>query len=264
MRKSYRQSALSALAVVTFLFAGFASLAFAKDPWHLYTSPGGDFKIMMPAPVKVSNKTLGHNVASQNFESLGQDTRTCLISCELQNDQKIFEKFAGGAKGGIVQKGGKILGTTNVSGPGWSGRLYDYSVKGRQNNELSSLLVAKVDDSGRYYTIAMNSPSNANEAKSVYSSFEVNTSNAPTEKSRSDEKRGSDLEADSEADSDAKTGEEEKSASDKEYENSPGYQFGKNLAIAIMVGIGLCFLIVPLVAIAIIVYIVKQRDRVGK
>lgn len=275
MRKSNRRSSgLSALAVVTFLFAGFSSLAVARDSWHLYSSPLGDFKIMMPAPVKISKKTLGHNVTSQNFEALGDETRTCLISCELQNDQKIFERFANGAKSGITQKGGTILSTRDVDGPGWSGHLYDYSVKGNSNNGRSSLLVAKVDDSGRYYTIAMNAPSDANEAKSVYSSFEVSPSDGPAEKFGHDKKKGTNSDAkpdeddntsSSDGDSESKSADsEQKSARDKDYQNEPGYQFGKNLAIALMVGFGICILLVPLIAIAVIVFVVNRRDRVGK
>lgn len=239
MRVSQNSPALRVCALVAMLLVSLSTAAFAEDDWRLYTSPQGEFKMMAPGPVTVEHQKLGGQLDADNYQASGDQTRTCLVACELQNDKAVFERFAEGAKTSITGKGGKINETRDVTGPGWSGHLYDYSVPGEKP---SSLLVAKVDDSGVYYTIAMNARSDGAEGKSLYDSFEV----TPSAVASSSTSKG------------ATSGEESEA-------RKAGREFGKNMVYGVgaivLIIIVLGVISVPILGLIVFLYVMNQRKK---
>lgn len=246
------QQAITIVALLAFLAASVGP-GFSKDHWQMYRAPHGDFKLMMPGPVTVKKQKLGGSTA-ENYMSQGDDHLACLIACELQDDKEIFEKFADGARGGITGKGAQITRTEDVSGPGWSGYLYDYT---KEHDPDSSLLVAKVDDSGVFYTIAMNASSQSKEGKLLLSSFEVDPANVTspiTGAKATSGKPSSDSSSSSSSSSD-----DDSSSSRKD--KGLWYNLGAGLGIFLIVVIGLGFLLVPIAIILLIVFVVKRSDK---
>ncbi len=251
---NHRQLTLRLVALVAFLAAGINCPGFSKDQWQMYNAPHGDFKLMVPGPVEVKKQKLGGSTA-QNYMSQGDEHNACLIACELQDDKEIFEKFADGARGGITGKGGQITRSEDVSGPGWSGHLYDYS---KENDPDSSLLVAKVDDSGVYYTIAMNASSQSKEGKSLFSSFEVDPANVTSPITGEKASSGK-----SSSDSSSSTSDSDSDSSSSGKDKGPWYNLGAGIGILLVVLFGLGFLLVPIAIILLIVFVVKRSDKKG-
>lgn len=267
MRARKHSLPLSLAAFIILLATSLVCPAFA-DNWQLYTAPHGDFKLMMPAEVTAKEQNLGgdpkKSVTAMNYTAIGSQTKACVIACELQNKKEIFEKFAEGAKNGITGRGATITQEKEISGPGWSGILYDYSKNGETD---ASMLVAKVDDSGIYYTIAVNSRSDAKEGKSMFSSFEVDPQKATSPGHEFVDKYGkggtSDS-ADDKASSASSSSESESGGSSKKSEAyEQGKKVGEALGIVILVVIGFLVLTVPIGIVILVVYLMKQRDKRG-
>jgi hypothetical protein len=260
MRARKHKLTVSFISLIILLAAVLACPAFADD-WQLYTAPNGAFKMMVPGRVTVTTQDLGQNVNAQNYTADGDTTKVCLIACELQNDQQIFDKFAEGAKGGITKKGARITQTRDVSGPGWNGLLYDYSKAGESD---CAMLVAKVDDSGVYYTIAVNSASGANEGKSLFSSFEVDPRKVTSPGDAFVKKWGKGGGSKESTETATSTG-DTTAADGSSTKNSDAYKegrkIGERLGIVILVVIGFLVLTVPIGIIIALVYVIKQRDK---
>lgn len=168
--------------IMLWMVSAGAAASGAERDWKMYSSPSGDFSVLMPGVVKTAeDKKGGFTMHKAEDEESGEVFAVEECGTNLDPDNgNAFEEFVpvflDGLKEGAEEQGSKVFTTTpeDTSGTGWIGKKVGVSTDGHP----TTVLLALSTNRDAIYALTANSGSHDPEVNKFLDSFSVDPDKA--------------------------------------------------------------------------------------